>query len=276
MTAGRRPAARGDLVGHAQGQPVPSEAWLAELDTERPVAGLAGPGRWLIARYVPTALFSLKASTATSSVGKTLVVPTPYAIKMALVDAGFRSGLPESDCAELLASLVPVGVRISPPESAIVTQTFVKIRQEPKNPNPMHPYTASIAYREVVFHQGTWRWAFDLGHGDEGLAERIAYLAPRISYIGKRGSFVQFDGLERAAELSTGYTVPMPPPGDWVMPARWHPAKLDDFGPEASLEVLSTFSAAKPRVGRHRRYVDTIVPLGLVSTGPGFSEYRED
>ena len=45
----------------------------------------------MVAKYLPTALFSLKTSQATSSVGRTLVVPTMYAIKMALVDAGFRA-----------------------------------------------------------------------------------------------------------------------------------------------------------------------------------------
>src|SRR3972149_6387150 len=62
-------------------------------------------GPWLIAEYAPTALFSLKASFATSSVGRTLVVATPYAVKMAFVDAAFRAGLADPDCADFLRSL---------------------------------------------------------------------------------------------------------------------------------------------------------------------------
>lgn len=252
----------------------PSEAWLAELATEAPIGGVPGPGRWLVASYRPTALFSLKASTATSSVGKTLLVPTPYAIKMALVDAAFRSRLSDEECANLVEWLGRIRVRIAPPQAAVVTHTFVKIRQEPKTPDRLRPYVSSIAYRELVHHHGTWRWAFDLASAGRTLAERIAYLAPRVSYVGKRGSFVQFVGLAREPDLPAGYTVPLDQPGPWLMPARWHPAKLDDFGPEASLEVLSSYSEAKPKVGKHRRYVDTLVPLGLTSTGPGFTEYR--
>ena len=46
---------------------------------------------WMVARYAPTALFSLKSAAATSSGGKTLICPTPFAIKMALLDAALRT-----------------------------------------------------------------------------------------------------------------------------------------------------------------------------------------
>ena len=39
---------------------------------------------WIVFAYQPTALFSLKTSRATSTVGKTLLIPTPYAVKMAV------------------------------------------------------------------------------------------------------------------------------------------------------------------------------------------------
>ena len=99
------------------------------------VAGIPGPGRWLVSEYEPTALFSLKISLATSSVGKTLVIPTPYSIKMALVDAAFRAGLSDVECADLLRSLVGVDLRVGMSEAAAVTHTFVKVRQEAKAPN---------------------------------------------------------------------------------------------------------------------------------------------
>jgi len=257
----------------------PSEAWQAALDTSRAIGGVPGPGRWLVVGYLPTALFSLKASTATSSVGKTLLVPTGYAIKMALVDAAFRAGLADEVCADLVRSLARVDRRISPPAYAVVTHTFVKIRQESRDADPLRPYGPSIAYREFVYYQGLWRWAFDLAHVDEQAAQRIAFLAPRVNYVGKRGSFVQFTGVRRIVDLSAEFTLPMPQPGGEPMttmrlPRRWHGAILDDFGPEADLAVLSSFSSAKISRERHRRFVHTLVPLGLVSSGPGFSYYE--
>lgn len=253
------------------------EARLAALEQTAPVAGIPGPGRWLVVEYQPTALFSLKLSSATSSVGKTLILPTPYSIKMALVDAAFRARprLSDEDCSDFTRSLVEVDVRIAPSEAAAVTHTFVKIRQESRDDDPLVPYIASIAYREVLHHHGHWLWAFDLLRGDDTLAERLVRLAPHIGYIGKRGSFVQFCGLSRATELNEQFTQPIQNDNPWSPPPRAHVVLLDDLGPEADLATLSSFTAQSPKRDRHRKFVETIIPMGLVNTGPGFSEYRK-
>jgi len=245
-----------------------------EESTAQTPVPTSGRGPWLVAEYVPTALFSLKASFATSSVGRTLVVVTPYAIKMAFVDASFRAGMVDSECADFLRSLVPVEVRVAPPAVAVVTHTFVKVRQESRGDDPLRPYSSTIAYREIVHHHGTWRWAFDLGAGDGILAERLEQLAPFVSYIGKRGSFVQFRGLFRVSVPGTEFTQVVQSRSAWTPPPRAHLVPLDDFGPEADLETLSSFTAKSPMRNRHRRFIETIVPVGLVNTGPGFSEYR--
>ncbi len=249
-------------------------ARLAVLAQPTAVAGVPGPGHWLIAEYQPTALFSLKISLATSSVGKTLVVPTPYSIKMALVDAAFRAQLLDRECEIFFRSLAAIEIRIKPPEAACVTHTFVKVRQEPKKPDPRRPYIDSIAYREVVHYHGSWLWAFDLAAGDDALAERVVQVAPHVAYIGKRGSFVQFIGFSRAQELGPAFTQPVQNEHPWTLPPRAHIAVLDDFGPEANLDVLSSFTTKSPKRDQHRRFLETIVPLGLVNSGPGFSEYR--
>jgi len=253
-----------------------SKERLAALDTVSSLAGIAGPGRWLIAEYKPTALFSLKISLATSSVGKTLVIPTPYAIKMGLVDAAFRAGLSDQECAGLLKRLIPVEVRIAPGNRTLVTQTFLKVRQESRDPDPLRPYSSTISYREVAHQSDAWRWAFDLAACDHATAQRMVELFPHISYIGKRGSFVQFRGCGRVVALGTEFTQPVPRGGSWSPPERAHIVPLDDFGPDADLETLSSFTQKRPKRDQHRRFVDTIVPIGIVNTGPGFTEYSRE
>lgn len=251
-------------------------ARTAELDGPAPVAGVSGPGHWLLAEFAPVGLFSLKTSQATSSVGRTLLVPTPYALKMACVDAAFRAGWPDSECAAFLESLVGVEVRIRPPTAAVVTHTIVKIRQEPKIPSVEQPFTSSIAYREVVHHAGRWSWAFDLAGGDDLLAERLARGVPRIRYVGKRGSFIQFLGLSRQTALGLEFTAPIEPGRDFDVPAAWHLQPLDDFGPGASFDTLSSYSSARAVRGRERVFTTTVIPLGMINSGPGFSEYRAE
>lgn len=247
-----------------------------ELSRPDPVAGVPGPGQWLLAEFAPVGLFSLKTSQATSSVGRTLVVPTPYSIKMACVDAAFRAGWSDADCATLLESLVGVEVRIRPPSSAVVTHTIVKIRQEPKKPSPELPYISNVAYREVVHHAGRWLWAFDLAAGDDRLAERLVATLPHVRYVGKRGSFVQFLGFGRAEQLDDTFTAPIVPGEGFSIRSAWHVQQLDDFGPDATFARLSTFSAERARRDRDRMFTTTVIPLGLVRSGPGFSEYRNE
>ena len=231
--------------------------------------------RWLVAHFVPCALFALKVSNATSSVGRTLLIPTPYAIKMALVEAAFTAGLPYPECDVLLRTLAAMEVRIAPPPRAVVCHTFLKIRQEPKNANPDHPYISSIAYREVVFHQGESLWAFLLADFAPEVQRQITKLLPYIRYIGKRGSFVQFIGSEWREDIDVTFTQPVESTA-LSLPPRSHIAPLDDTGPEADLETLSPYSSKRAASGRHRVFVNTLVPLGVINNGPGFTEYRSD
>jgi hypothetical protein len=45
---------------------------------------------------------------------------------------------------------------------------------------------------------------------------------------------------------------------------------------EATLEVLTSLTSTPAKREKHRRYVSTIVPLGMVNARPGFTEYARD
>lgn len=234
-----------------------------------------GPNRWLVVEYQPTSLFSLKMSAATSGVGKTLLVPTPYAVKMALLDAAFRSGW-DGQPAVLVEGLAQADVRIGVPQRVTVTHTIVKIRQEyrpKKGETHFPPYNPAVAYREFVYYDGPLRWAFDRSTMSETLERAVMWLAPAVFYIGKRGGFIQFTSIEQRKSLPGEFTQMAGAP-DLPIPIYSHLAILDDFGPEANLDALNSYSATPIRRDRHRKFVQTVVPLGLVNVGPGFTEYR--
>src|SRR5271154_1804731 len=88
--------------------------------------------RWLVFRYRPAALFSLKTSRATSTAGKTLLTPTPYAVKMAFLDVALRHGL-TGEPGELVHNLAQASVRIGVPQHACVTGTIQTVRQETRS-----------------------------------------------------------------------------------------------------------------------------------------------
>ncbi|MGB9587383.1 MAG: hypothetical protein ACPL7O_04315 [Armatimonadota bacterium] len=229
---------------------------------------------WLLLHYQPTTLFSLRSSLATSSVGRSLIIPTPYAIKMAFVDAAFRAHWPDDKCQNLVKELASVEVRIKPGDDSLVSQTIQKIRQEQrKERGGEELYISSVAYREIVFVKGTWIWAFNVGDNKD-LSDKISSLAPVVNYVGKRGSMLQFCYSERIDKLDTRFfSVPMTK-CDGVLPCRVHIATLDDFGPKATFEYLNSFDPSKkPKKDRHRVFVETLIPAGIANSGPGFTHY---
>ncbi len=81
---------------------------------------------WTIAEYQPTSFFSLRPYTATSSGGKSLIVPTPFAVKMALLDAAIRTQGLERGRA-LFPALRDLRVAVRLPRHILVNNTFVRI-----------------------------------------------------------------------------------------------------------------------------------------------------
>src|SRR5260370_9021488 len=83
---------------------------------------------WIVAQYLPVAPFSLKPAAATSSGGKTLLAPTPYAIKMALLDVAIRTlGLAEGE--RLFPDLRDLSISLAMPMDLGVIKGFSKIQR---------------------------------------------------------------------------------------------------------------------------------------------------
>jgi hypothetical protein len=194
-------------------------------------------------------------------------VPTPYAVKMAFLDAGLRAGrLDDPD--GIVRSLAATQVRIGVPEDACVTGTIQKIRQEPKKPTFEQPYIASGALREIVHYRGLLAVAFE----DPIHRNELLDLAPFVNYFGKRGSFFQYESCEERGLLDSTFTRNLLE--ETALPENCHLATLDDFGPEATFDALNSFSETPIRRGRQRTWAESVVPLGVRNAGPGFVHYR--
>jgi hypothetical protein len=233
--------------------------------------------RWLVFQYAPVALFSLKMSRATSTMGKTLLIPSPYAAKMAFLDAALRHGLTENP-EGLVRGLAKANLRIGAPDHACVTVTIQSIRQETRDEDrkrqpDLPPYRGNVAMRELVNHTGVLRLAFELRSLTPDVTALLIGAAPAINYLGKRGSFLQYLGCSRDRVLGCGFTEPE----KGINPrktVRGQSVLLDDFGPGATFAALNSFSPAKIERGVHRAFIETLVPLVLYNSGPGFMHYR--
>jgi hypothetical protein len=243
----------------------------------------------LVVSYSPVTLFSLRMSTATSSGGKTLLVPTPYAVKIALVDAAIRA----EDVAageRVLQMVKGREIRFRPPKHTIVNNTFVRILREREMKAKKEdtdeyraklrqmreaPYQRTIAYREFCAYTGV----LDVAIGIEGLSgEEVAWLVllcAHVNYFGKRGSFMQFSGANETESLPEGFTQPA---GDVVDGGRRFGAiqPLDDIGDAMAPDLfdrISTYGAGRVELGKHRVLRPTLLPCRLGRTTRDYTEY---
>lgn len=250
---------------------------------------------WLAASFRPTSAFSLRSSATTSSGGRTNLVPTMYAVKIALIDAAYRAG---EDGAGVFPLVRDVPIRFQPPEQAVVTNTFVKILREARAPAPPKArtaeipaetdtvaetqpeseestatYTASVGFRELCHFAGNLTVAFDLRALSADGRDRLEQLLPVVNYFGKRSSFFQLDTVREVAELDNTFSFVVGEQGT-SFPSNMLIQYLDDMGPKATFGAINTYSAQSAKVQRDRILVPVALPYRKVSSSRGYTAYE--
>jgi hypothetical protein len=238
---------------------------------------------WLIGAYRPVTMFSLRMTHATSKGGKTLVVPTPYSVKMALLDACFRcysSEVALGRARKVFDCLKRREIRVRPPKHCIVNNTFVRVLGWPHEPTEF-PFEKTIAYREFAFFGGD-----DLllaieaaGLSDEDQSA-LRQLFAHVNSLGKRGGFWQFVGSERiGGTLPFGFTVPRPEATFEQTASYALTQALDDFGETLcaaanGFDRVSTYGSGTVRLGKQRILTATAIPYHRRSASRHFTWYE--
>lgn len=231
---------------------------------------------WLVAEYEATTLFTLKPATATVSGGRTLLVPTPFAVKMALLDVICR--LEGVDFAAQVWDdwLGTVTVALRPANSVVVNNTFIKIlkpRRRPASPGTQNAghFQQTISYREYAHFAGTLGIALDIP--DDVDNTQIAYWLLNINYLGKRGSFMQLQDTPHHTDvLPTGFVVIGG--GMQTIPIDALLTQLDDVGNGVTFAHVDIYSGKRLRLGQHRILHHVALPYDLMASSRGYSYYR--
>jgi hypothetical protein len=211
---------------------------------------------YLEIEYSPTSLFSLKSSEATNSASKSLLVPSPYSIKMALIN-GILTGGDELNF-ELIRDLkLHIGFK----GNIVVNNSFVKYQKE--NRDKSIAFQPTVGYREYLFLDGTLYIALELDRDSlEYINDLVKWFA-RINYFGKRGSFFQFQSYKSVDDLEEFY---MKKFGDSIGTVQ----SLDDMPKKAKFEDISNYHKNK---GKRESNFYTF-PFKFGKANRSFSEYQ--
>ncbi len=228
---------------------------------------------WLIARYLPVGLFSLKHGEATSTGGKSLLVPTPFAIRTALVDAALRlEGRQKADT--IVETVRELRLALKPPRYAAVSGLFTKVLKPERRDSAKASerfFQKTIAFREYVHWWGELGLAFG---GEEADLQAVAAWLPHITYLGKRGGFVQLaDRPERVETLPQDFLMLEPRGRETQGFPLGLVQRVDDWGPDMTWPALNVFSDVKIRLGKERIRYDIPTPYNLRQAGRGFALY---
>jgi len=240
---------------------------------------------WIVAPYQSVTFFSLKPAGATSSGGKTLLIPTPFAIKMALLNAAIHL-YSRAEGERLFPFLRDLDLSLEPPENILVMKSFSKIRRILKDKNNLekaqkarekkeYPLQSTIAYREYVNYQGgILRLACQLTDQNPLLAV-LPELLLQINYLGKRGGFLQItEPPHISAELPSGHFIHLTA------------TVLQDFSIDGTLQMLddcgSSLTFAKADISNETKIVlhkdrilrHIVLPYRPIRTSHNYSWYQ--
>ncbi|MBS1749270.1 MAG: type I-A CRISPR-associated protein Cas5 [Bacteroidetes bacterium] len=156
--------------------------------------------------YKPTTLFSLKSSNATNSGAKSLFLPSPYAIKMAILNQAITVGgelgkLSFKKSKEFgYVRDAQIGYNLPVGTNFCVNNSFVKIlklnedkrsRKQKEEGVLFEPgFTQTVAFREYVYISNEIEIIFEVI--DESAANFLKRYLHKINYFGKKGCFFQF------------------------------------------------------------------------------------
>ena len=230
---------------------------------------------WLIAEYESVTLFSLKQSSATASGGKTLLVPTPYAVKMALLDVACRA-LGVDEAKQRWPEIRDLIIAIRPASGVVVTNLFQKVLKPYKNPPKLGtpdfgPFQRTIGYREYAQLIGPLGIAVGWESADSNAW--IADLMLNVSYLGKRGGFMQMLAPPVTAdELPPGFMNATSNPNQFAINGTLQ--VLDDCAPDLSFDKVNIYSGEKVKMGKDRITRQIVVPYRLKRSSKSFSWYE--
>jgi hypothetical protein len=231
---------------------------------------------WWEVVFQPTTLFSLKSSEASNAAGKSLFFPSPYSIKMALLNAicTYDSVTTAIEHFDLIKELK---IQVMLPDKFVVNNCFVRIMQESRgetrkeSPNIM--FKSTVVFREYLYLDGNISVA--ISNSEEINESDIRFLRnsfSKINYFGKRGCFFQFiDFASSPIQILPNYYSQDISNNEFFENGKHKIiCRVDDFGPTTTFAKVNNFS--KEKTERISKIV--CLPYKMVTSNKNFSLFQ--
>ncbi len=255
---------------------------------------------WVTAVFHQVSLFSLKPADTTSTGGRSLLIPTPFSIKMALLDVASRTyGVSAGE--ELFPTIRDLAIAMSLPQRIIVNNCFVRILKPRREKSGSEgkkrqgdvqevekdeageadeetggPFIRSVAFREYVQYSGPLGLAIQVDTSHD--AEIITSLLMQIRYIGKRGSFFQIDGppvIQEQLPVQQGYVrLDGMETDDADMMPGYTLQLLDDCSPKLTFAKANIYANDAITLGKERILRHILLPYRLTRSSQSFTLYQ--
>lgn len=224
--------------------------------------------------YRPTALFSLKESSATNSGAKSLFIPSPYAIKMAILSQAITlDGIDfEGKKNEYFQYVRDAKINFRIEGDFCVNNCFVKIlkKKEDKRGKKAKEegqlfipgFQETISFREYLFLNGDLEIIFEVE--DETAKNFITTYLHKINYFGKRGCFFQFIEYSSTPNKSNIQPFSKDNLSAGIL------QEYDDFSNSFVFDNVNSYS--KARVNRRKEVFS--IPLKRINSSKSYTHFQ--
>ena len=210
--------------------------------------------------YQPTNLFSLKESNSTNSGAKSLLLPSPYAIKMALFNQAITidgKDVFEYNKSKEFTFIKDVKISYNISGSFCINNCFVTIQSLRDG-----AYRGKPSFREYIYLSNSIEIICDVK--DEIAKQYLQKYLHRINYFGKRGCFFQFVGYrDNPSEPNVKeFNVSDLTPGILQ--------EYDDISPKAQFKNVDNFDTANAQ--RDKKIL--VIPVQNVNSSKSYTHFR--
>lgn len=215
--------------------------------------------------FTPTTLFSLKESNSTNSGAKSLFLPSPYSIKMALLNQAITIG---GDLEKLAAKKslefsyirdAKIGFYITSGSSFCVNNSFIKILKPAREGGG---FQQTVAFREYIYFSNSIEIIFEVENEDT--KNYLKKYLHKINYFGKRGCFFQFFEYSDNPNEANVKIFNMQNVLSGIL------QEYDDFSPTATFDNVNNFSNTNTK--RIREILT--LPIKSLGSSKSFSYYK--